>query len=154
MLLFSVMGAEVHNLWEDVLHSMLMRREEMFTQEAHDGVGDKMFLLNKEIAVPKELPLNMEMEVAEELPLNIGIEATQVLPLYRETEILKELPLSMEMEVTKELSLNMGMEAAKELPLNMEVKVTMEPRRGDKRSKEATQPSNTAHVHSAACCLQ
>ena len=74
-----------------------------------------------------------------------------MLPLYRETEILKELPLSMEMEVAEELSLNMGMEVAKELPLNKEVKVTMEPRRGDKRSKEVTQQCSTAHVHSAAC---
>ena len=95
----------------------------------------RMFLLNKEIAVPKELPLNMEMEVAEELPLNIGIEATQVLPLYRETDILKELPFSIGMEVAKELSLNMRMEAAKELPLNMEVKVTMEPRQGDTETR-------------------
>ena len=53
-----------------------------------------------------------------------------------QTMVLKELPLNMEIEVAKELPLNMGMEAAKELPLNMEVKVTMEPRKGDKRSKE------------------
>ena len=48
LLLFSGMGAEVHNLWEVVLHSMLMRREEMFTQEAHDGVGDKMETMEEE----------------------------------------------------------------------------------------------------------
>ena len=53
-----------------------------------------------------------------------------------------------------QLPLNTGMEAAKELPLNMEVKVTMEPRRGDKRSKEVAQPSNTVHLYSAACRLQ
>ena len=56
--------------------------------------------------------------------------------LNKEIDVPKELPLSMEMEVAKELPLNMGMEAAKELPLNMEVKVTMEPRRGDKRRDE------------------
>ena len=70
--------------------------------------------------------------------------------LNKEIDVLKELPLNMEIEVAKELPLNMGMEAAKELPLNMEVKVTMEPRRGDKRSKEVAQPSNTVHLYSAA----
>ena len=55
--------------------------------------------------------------------------------LNKEIDVLKELPLNMEIEVAKELPLNMGMEAAKELPLNMEVKVTMEPRRGDTETR-------------------
>ena len=55
--------------------------------------------------------------------------------LNMEIDVPKELPLNMEIEVAKELPLNMGMEAAKELPLNMEVKVTMEPRRGDTETR-------------------
>ena len=92
------------------------------------------------IAVAKKLPLTMEVEVA------------QVLPLNRETDIPKELPLNMEIEVAKELPLNMEMEVAREFFLNMEVEVIMEPRRGDKRSEEATQLHNTALPYSIVHC--
>ena len=92
------------------------------------------------IAVAKKLPLTMEVEVA------------QVLPLNRETDIPKELPLNMEIEVAKELPLNMEMEVAREFFLNMEVEVIMEPRRGDKRSEEATQLHNTALPCSIVHC--
>ena len=56
-------------------------------------------------------------------------------------EVAKELPLSIGMEIAKELSLTMRMEAAKELPLNMEIKVTMEPRREDKRGEKKIKKS-------------
>ena len=45
------------------------------------------------------------------------------------------------MKIAKELSLSMRMEAAKELPLNMEMKVTMEPRREDKRGEKKIKKS-------------
>ena len=58
----------------------------------------------------------------------------------------------MEIEVAKELPLNMEMEVAREFFLNMEVEIIMEPRRGDKRSEEATQLHNTALPYSIVHC--
>ena len=103
-----------------VLMLLLLRRrhrKEMVTQKAHDGVEDRMFLLTKEMAVPKELLLSIGMEITKELSLTMRMEAA------------KELPLNMEVKVTKEL------------PLNMEMKVTMEPRREDKRGEKKIKKS-------------
>ena len=61
--------------------------------------------------------------------------------LTKEMAVPKELLLSIGMEIAKELSLTMRMEAAKELPLNMEMKVTMEPRREDKRGEKKIKKS-------------
>ena len=78
--------------------------------------------------------------VAKTLLLDREVELTQVLPFNKAIEVAKTLPLDGRLPV------------AREPYLNVEEKVFTEPRRGDKRSKEATQLHNTALPCSIVHC--
>ena len=71
----------------------------------------------------------------------------------KSTMVARDFSLNMEVTLMFHMmSLHPLMQTmvTRELSLNGEVNTFTEPRRGDRRRKEATQPCNTAHVHSAA----